>query len=176
MEEKLDIKIISLVEINATTKKAKVKKEKKMRVETTTWGLVQNDLEHLTQLQSLQDNVENNHYLKKLINHIKCKLSCYKRQDMLKYRYSECEFVSLNETIELLNTSQMKCCYCSENVYVLYEKVREEKQWSLDRINNDLGHNNGNVVISCLECNLKRRRTNKDAFMFAKNMIVIKKE
>ena len=61
-------------------------------------------------------------------------------------------------------------------IYILYEHVREMKQWSLDRINNDIGHNNGNLVIACLECNLKRRRTNKDAFMFTKNMVIIKAE
>jgi hypothetical protein len=68
----------------------------------------------------------------------------------------------------------MKCCYCSSEVYILYERVREMKQWSLDRINNDIGHNIGNLVIACLECNLKRRRTNKDKFMFTKNMVIIK--
>ena len=48
------------------------------------------------------------------------------------------------------------------------------KQWSLDRIDNNIGHNRGNLVVACLECNLKRRRTNKDAFMFTKNMVIIK--
>jgi hypothetical protein len=48
------------------------------------------------------------------------------------------------------------------------------KQWSLDRINNDIGHNSGNLVVACLECNLKRRRTNKDAFLFTKNLTIIR--
>ena len=39
---------------------------------------------------------------------------------------------------------------------------------------NDIGHNNGNLVVACLECNLKRRRTNKDAFMFTKNMVIVR--
>jgi hypothetical protein len=68
----------------------------------------------------------------------------------------------------------MKCIYCSEEVFILYERVRETKQWTLDRINNDIGHNSGNLVIACLECNLKRRRTNKDAFMFTKNMVIVR--
>lgn len=45
-------------------------------------------------------------------------------------------------------------------------------QWSLDRIDNDIGHDFGNLVISCLKCNLKRRRINKNSFMFTRNMII----
>ena len=44
----------------------------------------------------------------------------------------------------------------------------------LDRINNNIGHNSGNLIISCLECNLKRRRINKDAFLFTKNFKLIR--
>jgi hypothetical protein len=66
----------------------------------------------------------------------------------------------------------MKCHYCACETYLLYEFVREMKQWSLDRINNDIGHNKGNLVIACLECNLKRRRTNKDAFFMTKNLTI----
>ncbi len=54
------------------------------------------------------------------------------------------------------------------------KKFAKKKQWTLDRINNDIGHNNGNLVVACLECNLKRRRTNKDAFMFTKNMVIVR--
>jgi hypothetical protein len=45
-------------------------------------------------------------------------------------------------------------------------------QWTLDRIDNNFGHNIGNLVISCLKCNLKRRRINKNSFMITKNMVV----
>ena len=45
-------------------------------------------------------------------------------------------------------------------------------QWTLDRINNDIGHNIGNLVISCLKCNLKRRRINQHSFMITKNMTI----
>jgi hypothetical protein len=46
----------------------------------------------------------------------------------------------------------------------------------LDRINNDLGHNNDNVVISCLECNLKRRKKSKDSFLFTKQLKINRQE
>jgi hypothetical protein len=57
----------------------------------------------------------------------------------------------------------------------MYETVREKRQWTLDRINNDIGHNNDNVVICCLECNLKRGRLNDEKFKFTKQMKIIKK-
>ncbi len=52
--------------------------------------------------------------------------------------------------------------------------VREMKQWSLDRINNDLGHSCENVFISCLECNLKKRTKNSDSFLFTKQLKINK--
>ena len=164
---------------NKSTKKINYEKEKKMRVETKTWGLSEDELSHQTQINALMmdnfiNNENNNTYISKLISHIKIKLYGYKQQDILKKHLNENEFVSFEETIDVLKKSNMKCCYCSNEVYILYERVRELKQWSLDRINNDIGHNKGNLVIACLDCNLKRRRTNKDAFMFTKNMVIIK--
>jgi hypothetical protein len=165
-------------------KKINCEKEIKMRVETKTWGLNDNDLSHETQLNILingdimngNNNNNNNKYIQKIISHIKNKLYSYRQQDIIKKKLNEEKFVSFEETIELLKKSNLKCCYCSNEVYILYERVREMKQWTLDRINNDIGHNNENLVISCLECNLKRRRTNKDAFMFTKNMVIIKEK
>ena len=163
------------------TKKINFEKEIKMRVETKTWGLNDEELTHQKQLNNLICdgfivNEDKDKYKSKLISHIKNKLCNYKQQDIIKKKLNEEQFVSFEETIYLLRMSSLKCCYCSSEVYILYERVREMKQWSLDRVDNNIGHNSGNVVISCLECNLKRRRTNKDAFMFTKNMVIIKEE
>ena len=167
-------------------------KEKKMRVETNTWGLDNEDLAFETQLELLRqisdslvktkeaiketkDNKEiTNKERQMIVSHIKTKLSSYKQQDILKKKYLPENFVSYNDVITLLYQSNMKCYYCSCETYLLYEIVREMKQWSLDRINNDIGHNKNNLVICCLECNLKRRRTNKDAFFFTKNLKIHK--
>ena len=43
-------------------------------------------------------------------------------------------------------------------------------QWTLDRINNDIGHFKDNVVICCLRCNLKKGTKNDEHFKFAKQM------
>lgn len=167
----------------------KKEKEKKMRVETNTWGLDNEDLAFETQLELLRqisqtinhpkniNNKEpNNKEKQMIISHIKTKLSGYKQQDILKKKFSITDFVSYNDVITLLNDTNMKCYYCNCETYLLYEIVREMKQWSLDRINNDIGHNKNNLVICCLECNLKRRRTNKDAFFFTKNLKIQKME
>ena len=161
------------------------KKERKKRVETNTWGLNDSELSFETQLKILKNIYTAIIGLKSEVNpkdiklekdqhfissHIKTKISSYKQQDIIKNIFLLDEFVSFEYVVSLLNECDLKCHYCSCETYLLYELVREMKQWSLDRINNDIGHNKNNLVISCLECNLKRRRTNKDNFFMTKNL------
>lgn len=179
-ESTLEKKII----FTGTTTKYQMKKinntvkEKKMRIETQTWGLNETELSFEMQLNILNELVLNDKindkYSKLIINHIKTKIQSYKQQDTIKKIYNEDEFINLEQVINLLQETKLKCHYCSCETFLLYEIVREMKQWSLDRINNDIGHNKNNLVIACLECNLKRRRTNKDSFMFTKNLKIVR--
>jgi hypothetical protein len=179
-KEDTNKQIILTNEQTGTKNIQKKVKEKKMRVETNTWGLNEDDLSFETQLELLKtiynlDITEKpEKHLQMIISHIKTKISSYKQQDLLKKKLLETDFVSFTDVIILLNDCNMRCYYCNCETYLLYEIVREMKQWSLDRINNDIGHNKNNLVISCLECNLKRRRTNKDAFFFTKNLKIVK--
>lgn len=75
--------------------------------------------------------------------------------------------ITLDETLELLLKSNLICIYCNHPVYILYMNWREPKQWTLDRIDNSLYHTYDNCVISCLQCNLKRRE--KDFMKFKKS-------
>jgi len=180
MDNTSKIKTLILEHTNSkTTKKINCEKEKKMRVETKTWGLTETELEHDNQLNALQiyslekkDLRSYNNYVYECLSHIRTKLSGYKQQDIFKKKLDESSFVGFNEVVHLLRDCELKCHYCSQYVYILYERVREMKQWSLDRVDNNIGHNSGNLVVACLECNLKRRRTNKDAFMFTKNLVI----
>lgn len=159
-------------------------KEPKMRVETQTWGLDEKQLSFDSQVNimleihhninntEVADIIEKNKYRRLIISHIKTKIQSYKHQDTIKKMYNEKEFIDFDYVVNLLAESGLKCHYCACETYLLYEIVREMKQWSLDRINNYKGHNRGNLVMSCLECNLKRRRTNKDAFFMTKNMTI----
>ena len=54
--------------------------------------------------------------------------------------------------------------------------MKQDNQWTLDRIDNYMGHNYNNVLISCLKCNLQRGNINKDKFLFTKEMVIHKQD
>jgi hypothetical protein len=157
------------------------KKEKKMRVQTHTWDINDSELSYETQINMLNyinqlnlDKIVNNHnkYINIFINNLKNKISGYRQQDILKQKLDIDQFIDLKNVISLLLESNLKCCYCHKEIYILYKHVRDMEQWTLDRIDNNIGHNVGNLVISCLKCNLKRRRINQNSFMITKNMTI----
>ena len=106
---------------------------------------------------------------------LKKKISGYKTQDINKKLFNKTNFIKITELKEKLVLSKLSCYYCKLPMLLMYDKPREAQQWTLDRINNDQGHNNNNVVIACLKCNLKRRTTDSDKFKFTKQMRIIKK-
>jgi len=113
-------------------------------------------------------------YYKAIVNQVEIKINGYKQQDVIKKRYNPVNFIKTEDVVNKLYECSLHCHYCKEKTFILYDLVREMRQWTLDRINNDEGHNTDNVIISCLDCNLKRRRTNKDAFLFTKQLNIIK--
>jgi hypothetical protein len=123
----------------------------------------------------------NNMYFNKpsendLLKYLKKKLLGYKQQDIKKNKLDNDKFISLEKIVELLVISKLQCFYCKKNIKIKYTEKRDYNQWTLDRINNDVGHNKDNVKIACLECNLKRRRLNMDKFLFTKQLKIHKKE
>jgi len=103
------------------------------------------------------------------------KIYGYKSQDIDKKILDETKLVTFKYVIELLFQVNNKCFYCKENVAILYEYVREPKQWTLDRLDNDFGHNHDNVVIACLNCNLRRKTMYHERFVFTKQLHIVKK-
>ena len=103
------------------------------------------------------------------------KLSSYGQQDKKKNRYDKKEMIQYNQLLEKMVESKMKCHYCCLEILLFYTLSRDPLQWTLDRIDNSLGHNKNNVVIACLKCNLERRRQDDKKFLFAKQMKIIKK-
>jgi len=117
------------------------------------------------------------HQLEKIgTDELKKKLRSYKTQDDKRSIYNEKLFVTSQCVLEQLVLCKLKCFYCDCHLFVLYENVRQHDQWTLDRIDNNCGHNYNNIVISCLKCNLKRRTMNMNTFKDYRVVIVKKTE
>ena len=106
--------------------------------------------------------------------HIMQKLNGYKAQDVKKEFHDPEKFADVEYVIQMLEESSNFCYYCKDSVHVLYENVREPKQWSLDRIYNNQGHNKGNLVIACLKCNLSRKTMYHERYAFTKQLVIVK--
>ena len=100
------------------------------------------------------------------------KISGYKQQDKKKDVYDETSFIEVVNVIDKLRECELHCYYCKQKMLVLYDISRESRQWSVDRIDNDKGHNKENYHLACLECNLKRRRTNDAKFLMSKSTFI----
>ena len=156
------------------------KKEPKIRVETQKWTLESNEYCNLDNQLKLIKTIQENNYTGNdynsslILKQIERKISGYRHQDVLKNILDGPKLIKMPEIIDSLITSELKCYYCQENMYLLYDIVRETQQWTVDRIDNDLGHNSDNFVLACLGCNLKRRCRTKDKFLFTKQLVIKK--
>lgn len=109
-----------------------------------------------------------------LLREIRSKISGYRQQDIEKGIFNEESIITMEQTIEKLVESRLKCLYCKCNMKLFYKNQREPSQWTLDRKNNNLDHSNENTVVSCLKCNLERRRRNMKDFKFSKQLAIVK--
>lgn len=133
--------------------------------------LINNKINHNT---NLNDDYTIDNIAKIMTKEIEKKISSYKQQDLIKKLFDNEKFITINNVVNKLIEYQMKCYYCKCEMYILYKIVREMKQWTVDRINNNIGHNIDNYVVSCLDCNLKRRRRNCESFLFTKQLNINK--
>ena len=107
-----------------------------------------------------------------LLGELKKKMDSYKNQDIKKNRYQCTSFITMDELIFKLKNSQLKCHYCLKDVKLIYENVRDPKQWTLDRIDNNKCHTNENTVVADLCCNLQRRVKDEKKFKCDKQLVI----
>jgi hypothetical protein len=105
---------------------------------------------------------------------IRKKIQGYKQQDKHKQMFDAEQFITYAYLLDKMIECQLLCRYCNQPIYLLYDISRENTQWTVDRIDNHVGHNRTNVCLSCLECNLKKRRRSDEKFYFAQRMVLIK--
>jgi hypothetical protein len=105
---------------------------------------------------------------KDILSVLKKKFSSYKSQDKQSHKYDIEQHITFIEMIEKIYLSKLKCYYCNCDLIILYNKKREKTQWTLERLDNNLGHYTTNTCICCLECNLRRRTDNHEYFKNSK--------
>jgi hypothetical protein len=168
------IKIIGKRNIDGLKKtKEETKRKKVLDIKNSA---IQNSLNDKSQLELLnQLYLEENYIGVKFMKHeVERKLNSYKNQDIKKKKYNEQKFIKYEECLEKLVISKLKCYYCRKNCFIYYENKLEPLQWTLDRINNDIGHEKENIVICCYKCNIKRGRIDDKKFKFTKQLKIIK--
>ena len=154
------------------------KVERPERKDTQNWSFDESFYTYNKQIE-----IVNNMYLDNSQEHeivlkreIEKKIRGYRNQDMQKKLIDLNKLISLDQTIELLVVSKLKCFYCKDKCSLLYKNIFEKKQWTLDRINNNEGHNHDNVVISCLDCNIKRGDMDSERFKKGKEIRIVRKQ
>lgn len=121
-------------------------------------------------------DVSNNDDVIKIVSkQIKTKILSYKQQDTKKKNYDENsekfkDLITFETIVSKMTSYKLLCHYCNQEMKILYKNVRESSQWTVDRIDNDLGHINSNCNIVCLKCNLKRRRQSDDKYLFTSKL------
>jgi len=111
---------------------------------------------------------------KDIVTVLKQKFSSYKSQDKQSHKYDSEQHITYEQMIEKLYTSKLKCYYCDCDLSILYNKKRLKSQWTLERLDNNLGHYASNTCISCLDCNLRRRTDNYEYFKQSKQTKIVK--
>ena len=171
----MDAKQIGITGTNNRYMMKKVLKEPiviKKREVSRTWDFSYDDQLNLI---NCLDETDTDSTSKAIFHELNKKMSGYKRQDLKKGLYDEKQFIDLVDVIDKLRECLLRCHYCSKEMLVLYDLSRESRQWTVDRIDNDKGHNMGNYHLACLECNLKRRRTNDEKFLLSSTFSTFKK-
>lgn len=179
----METKKISIKGINSKYQMKKLiqerKEEEKERSVIQSWNIPEEDFEFEKQLgiikhiQCLNQDKEAIYDIYKLfVQEIEKKIYGYRQQDLIKSILNPEKFITITFVIDKMVLEELKCYYCNNEMFILYKYVREPKQWTIDRINNCNGHNTDNCLLSCLECNLKRKNKNKDSFLFTKQLSI----
>ena len=169
--------IVNLDSHKTLTIKSKEEKSKRVVTKTRQWTFLPIELSFENQFRiicEIHNNNITNLHSKFVLQQIHKKIYSYKSQDIEKKILSIDEFVNITDVIQKLVDCSMNCYYCRESVSILYEFVREPKQWTLERIDNKRGHNTNNVEIACLSCNLRRRCMYHERYIFTKQLNIKK--
>ena len=113
---------------------------------------------------------------KELRRRIDTKIASYLSQDKRRRPRLPAVTIPRGELVRKLLDSGMKCFYCSCNLAYGGDTKHDRAQWSLDRIDNSKNHHLSNCLVSCLDCNLRRRRRPVGVHSKWRDVRVVKKQ
>ena len=120
------------------------------------------DMEHHTEWSSLYNRCLTEEQSNWIIQQMEQKMDGYVRQDKEKQKrntpFDVHDRITLYDALQKIKESDYRCHYCNELLRLVYRITRDKHQWTLDRIDNDRGHDKDNLVISCYSCNIRRRK------------------
>ena len=152
--------------------------KKKKRLESEKWQNKELLLDNKKQINILNKLYLNEKYqgCDNVKSAIVKKIKGYENQDIKKNKLNQRKLIKYEDLLEILVISKLKCYYCKCDCLLMYDNVREKKQWTLDRLNNDEGHNKNNLLIACLTCNLRRKLMHTERYAFTKQLTIIKQD
>jgi len=151
----------------------------KIKCGSRTWNYTEDELSVENQLNALTDmykkikpvcRVYPPEFERLIQVQLQQKIAGYRGQDIEKSLLDETKFVDYDFVLELLYNCQLLCYYCRKPTQLIYSIVRDNKQWTLERLNNHYGHNKDNVVVACLHCNIHRKTACSESYVFSKQL------
>ena len=173
MDDTHNTKKIILLDQDCKEVAPTVKKERVV-IDKEHWDFGDIQYDALYQFDVLQTRDKDARCFDKMMQQVNRKINSYKQQDKTKNLFNPAVIVQNADVLSLLLQCECRCFYCRELVFVLYKNVREPKQWTLERIDNDYGHNRDNVTFACLDCNVRRRTMYHERYVFTKQLVVKK--
>ena len=164
------------------TKPEKTSAPKKQDAQTEEWAQHHlSDISTLEQKQVVQEVLDSLHVAiqlsqpaKILLRAVRTKQHGYRAQDLEKSLFDVDRFVDTKTIFEKLADASLECFYCKQEVLVFYTYCRDPKQWTLERVDNQFGHNRDNVEIACLQCNVRRRTMYHERYQMTKQCVIRK--
>jgi len=151
------------------------------RTEYSTWISMHPELTckdiWIESLGRIKENIVNiNNPLDRIIkSELIHKLHGYRVQDKTKnVTVEQGDIMTLSGCIDLIMNNNFKCFYCLQECSIIYPHRRDVLQWTLDRIDNTLGHVETNVVLCCFGCNIQRRNKPSNKFRESKQFVFVK--
>jgi hypothetical protein len=170
-------KVLILPEEKPPKKEIKAKPPTKRQITTTTkWKFAPDELTPTTHQQYL---LYDNSKTPLLYQQIRTKLSSYRSQDAEKSNIEQVDistYLDVSGVIQKIMDADFKCFYCKQYIMLLYDNVREPRQWTLERLDNKKGHIEDNIVIACLSCNLRRRTMKYEKYVLTKEIQTVVKQ